>query len=131
MNFAFISVILLTLTVSGCGKNKGSGGKGDESKTATASGSTDSNGNCDSSFVSDYNSVVFETKMANNALKSSLSSDSERRTRLQSVINACSKFFAHHSSVTCNAEVNYKENKISSSDLSSGCDQASDILSKL
>jgi hypothetical protein len=89
--------------------------------------SVEAGGYCSQSFVTSYNSVVFEL----NSLRtlSKFSSDAEVMAKAQSVSNACGAFFSKHSGVSCKAEVDYRSKNIGSGDFQVECDNVNKLLS--
>lgn len=90
--------------------------------------SKDADGNCSSSYVSDYNSIVDEIRRAQWILDSKIEEESAVIKQLTSINNACQRFKANHSGVSCKAEVDYREKWVSSSDFDSTCDRVNSIL---
>jgi hypothetical protein len=111
--FTRVLVLSSMILLAACG-----GSSGDASK--------DSNGNCTPAFVSDYNDVVYAGKSVD--LSSRYVSDSTKIERLQTLKNACDKFFAAHPGVVCRAEKDFKTGDAASSDLQAGCDAATQVL---
>ncbi len=98
---AILTALLLT---SAC--NRGGGSDSDQ-----AEGSVDSDGNCTSGFVHDYNMTLIE-----------LRSVAGGYGNVQTARNACAKFIQNHgTNVTCNAEVSYQTTTINASNITNAC----------
>lgn len=107
------AILLLTPILIACGS--------DEKGSTSSAVSVDSGGNCASSFISDYNNIVHETRMLK-LTSNSLYSQSEIEARVSKMNNACNKFFTSHPNVSCKAEVDYVVKQVHSSDLKVNCD---------
>lgn len=106
----------LVLVLTACGSEK---------KTSV---SQDREGNCSSSFISGYNDIVRETKYLKILVDSSASTDAEKMAQLNTLNNACNRFFSNHTNVSCTAEVNYQTQQVSSNDHQSICSKVKTAL---
>lgn len=117
--------VMLSLTA--CGKSKD---EGNSEGAGAANISTDSNGNCSTQFVYDYNNVILETNSAARVIDSQYYTEAEKIGKLQTVQNACKKFLSTHPNVSCKAEVNYEKKQVSSNDVKQQCDVVDSILAE-
>lgn len=93
--------------------------------------SVDNSGNCKPAFIADYNSIVLKAKYASTDLNSSWASESNKRSSVQTLQDACRNFKSKHGDISCRAEVNHQVKQASLGDVASACNAADAYLAPL
>jgi hypothetical protein len=118
-----IASFALLAAFTGCNGNDGPG-----SAASSSPASVRTDGTCTGTYVNDYNRINSEMKLYGKMIKWG-SSDSQLRSQLHTVDDACNTFLnTHGAAVNCTALVNGAEQMVNGQDIVEPCRKAKELL---